>query len=406
MTAAVHEIYPPEPDLNVAIEFLKAINPDGRQMLVGQTDESSGPADTAHKLFEPGMWDEKRALITTWAAERRNVWVLPNEPRAGGSGKIEDIAFIRCVWSDTDNKSVQADALSSTASFVTDSGGGIHTFFTVYPHVAVTAATRALAERVGRGLQHRFQGDDVWNLNRPMRVPGTVNYLNAKKRAKGRQIAPTYVLAVNPATFTLDELGDLFPAPAAAASAKVDVEIDPIDMTDVTGNYALLDPDLVRRFEATWIFRGLWADGVKNGDTSGSGHVFQMALGMHGLGFNGNEFAKIVTCWDKVDAANTDERQLARAWAKADPKVQVKRHFTDIDPATIPEDEPLPPMTFAASGRASESIAPRIAASRSGAASSSSTSAGTRATSESGTTIAPPPRSKCCALSVWWSAVA
>ena len=51
-------------------------------------------------------------------------------------------------------------------------------------------------------------------------------------------------------------------------------------------------------------------------------------------------------------------------------------------------------ISSAAPGRAIASIAARIAASRSASASSSSTSAGTRSSSASGTTIAPPPRSK------------
>jgi len=55
----------------------------------------------------------------------------------------------------------------------------------------------------------------------------------------------------------------------------------------------------------------------------------------------------------------------------------------------------------AASTRAMDSIAERIDASRAGSARSCSTSAGTVPIWASGTTTAPPPRSKWRAFSVW-----
>ena len=63
-------------------------------------------------------------------------------------------------------------------------------------------------------------------------------------------------------------------------------------------------------------------------------------------------------------------------------------------------------ISSAASGLAIERIAALIDFSRAGWASSSSTSAGTRPSSGSGTTTAPPPRSKWRAFRVWWSEVA
>ena len=63
-------------------------------------------------------------------------------------------------------------------------------------------------------------------------------------------------------------------------------------------------------------------------------------------------------------------------------------------------------ISSAASGRASASIASRIVGEPPGARAARRRGRGTRSTSASGTTTAPPPRSKWRALSVWWSAVA
>ena len=88
-------------------------------------------------------------------------------------------------------------------------------------------------------------------------------------------------------------------------------------------------------------------------------------------------------------------RRPARAWAK--PIRARQRRASAIIPSAI---------RSAASTRAIESIAALIAASRAGSASSSATSARHRVDRRVGHDDRAPPRSKCCAFSVWWSAVA
>ena len=82
-----------------------------------------------------------------------------------------------------DKLQVQAELLSLSfpPTLIIDSGGGLQAFWRLagLPSVEdVESVNRSLAERLG--------GDNCHNIDRLMRLPGTVNYPNAKKRAAGR----------------------------------------------------------------------------------------------------------------------------------------------------------------------------------------------------------------------------
>ena len=70
---------------------------------------------------------------------------------------------------------------------VNDSGGGVHAYWLFAEPIAATPDNVAAVEAANRALIAMFNGDPAApNVDRVMRVPGTVNWPDAKKRAAGR----------------------------------------------------------------------------------------------------------------------------------------------------------------------------------------------------------------------------
>jgi hypothetical protein len=90
-----------------------------------------------------------------------------------------------------DKLQVLADlcALSTPPSFVIDSGGGVQAFWRLAGGASATDV-----EPVNQAVAARFGGDNCHNIDRLMRLPGTLNYPNAKKRVSGRTISLAKVI--------------------------------------------------------------------------------------------------------------------------------------------------------------------------------------------------------------------
>ena len=144
---------------------------------------------------------------TDWASseneEERNVYwtvnlVADGFPRAK-PGKA-DIVAARYVHVDIDppkgvstfdKLGVLADlcALAIPPSLIIDSGGGLQAFWRLAGEV-----TTAEVEKLNHAVALRLGGDHCHNIDRLMRLPGTLNYPNAKKRASGRVVALAKVI--------------------------------------------------------------------------------------------------------------------------------------------------------------------------------------------------------------------
>jgi hypothetical protein len=94
------------------------------------------------------------------------------------------------------------------------SGGGYQAFWKL--REPSTALTRV--ERVNLEIARRLGGDNCHNIDRIMRLPGTINVPNAKKRNAGRVPTLAYVIEAEtdwPRLYTLDDFDD--PTPGAPA---------------------------------------------------------------------------------------------------------------------------------------------------------------------------------------------
>jgi putative DNA primase/helicase len=72
--------------------------------------------------------------------------------------------------------------LPEPPSFIIDSGGGLQAFW----RLATPTLDLPAIERLNQRVSHMLDGDHCHNIDRLMRLPGTVNFPNAKKKSLGR----------------------------------------------------------------------------------------------------------------------------------------------------------------------------------------------------------------------------
>lgn len=150
-------------------------------------------------------------LAAEFARERNvahcNVYFSVNEPApdCGHKPTKAQIVRIRAAHVDIDpykfgaevDKAASLRAVAAdNPSLVIDSGNGLHAYWILAEAVAATPDNVDAIESVNRSLVARYGGDPAAvNVDRVLRVPGTVNWPNAKKRALGRVPCMTKVLS-------------------------------------------------------------------------------------------------------------------------------------------------------------------------------------------------------------------
>jgi hypothetical protein len=121
------------------------------------------------------------------------------------------------------------------ATVVVFSGGGFQAFW----KLKEPTPDLARVERINAKLAHDLGGDNCQNIDRVMRLPGTINILNSKKRKMGRVPILAYVVEDETdwsRTYSLDDFDDPGPeAPAVMLSptsgAIAPVEVDQLPQT-------------------------------------------------------------------------------------------------------------------------------------------------------------------------------
>ncbi len=282
---------------------------------------------------------------------RRNLYFSANEPRADAPDaklKKSDIGTIRAVFADLDAKDgdfveararrfEQHDQLRhvdvSAPSFVIDSGGGLQLFWLLPEGLPATPENIAHAESQGAGLAAALGGDAVQNIDRVMRLPGTINLPNAAKRARHRVPAPARLLHFDGPLRTLDEIELFAPAVAATHIKPPSAAAEPIDLGLMREASTFADLPLELRARLlkleseqpafTNAFAGRFDEVPMVKDTSGSGQIFALAGFLRAAGYTADEFAQVAWVWPRKRPSTwlSDtcddyriERDLRRAW--------------------------------------------------------------------------------------------
>jgi hypothetical protein len=184
---------------------IKGLFSGERLQMCSMHPDKLGPPVVAKTFAIPEKLDE----AVKWAVEqnaKRNVYWQPNAVRAESEGDRPtrgDIASARALQADIDpaedetpaaakDRLIQfASKLRGTAAQPTCavfSGGGVQLLFLLSRAVPIRGDTEVeQIESANRAIEAEVGAGGTHEINRLMRLPGTVNWPNASKRARGRQ---------------------------------------------------------------------------------------------------------------------------------------------------------------------------------------------------------------------------
>lgn len=201
-------------------------------------------------------------------------------------------------------------ALSIEPSTLIDSGNGLGAFWRLQEPIEHDGNTDAL-EQINRRLAQALGGDSCHNLDRIMRLPGTVNLPTATKREKGRVPVPATLIQQNAQANGPDAFNFL---PAVAEEAKAVMPPTSIGTPICLDDYGLPDDQAAlvagtlskgKRSDAMMpLLRGLLDDGHPCDDVLATLH---------------KEPGLVDYCTSKHphDPAEFALKELEKAWAKS-----------------------------------------------------------------------------------------
>ncbi|SFI32876.1 hypothetical protein SAMN04515618_11798 [Collimonas sp. OK307] len=154
-----------------------------------------------------------------------NIYFTPNPLKQDLNRKAgkTDIGFMSCLCADIDPRDghvldeerkrilqvIESFPLKPNA--VVDSGNGYQCFWRLAEPIAVNGNAAEL-ERYNKALADALGGDHCWSLEHLMRLPGTTNFPNEAKLAKGRAICPAVLVHQDDGSYKLEDFDFLFDA--------------------------------------------------------------------------------------------------------------------------------------------------------------------------------------------------
>lgn len=218
-----------KPDYKAVLEFLRWYNPLGPWWSL--TSIPTDQKGTFTRTFSVNEWE----LLEAWLREqneklKRSVYFTLNSVRDRFSSKPnrEGISEVRWLHVDLDPRlkedlaSEQARLLKLATSpapaglpnptFVTFSGGGYQMFWRLRDPIPIRDLAHAEElKRYNLQIERLLGGDSCHNIDRLMRLPGSVNWLNKKKAAAGR--VPMLAAIVEQHDDRIYDLTEFRPAP-------------------------------------------------------------------------------------------------------------------------------------------------------------------------------------------------
>jgi len=245
----------PEAMLEDAISFLRRVRPEGPWTLTAIFPERDG-RPTQTETFGPETETEALAWLEARSG-RMNLYWMVNPALRPLSKKAEraDVKEMVALWVDIDPKkerdptkeqdpaAARANAIarlevySPPPSTLIDSGGGVQAFWMLDEPLFIGGDIPAAedAARYNQQLEIELGGDRCHNLDRVMRLPGTINLPNAGKRAKGRKPRRAELLEYHDdRRYPLAEFAMAVPGPATGSDSTGRVSLERSEVRRLT----------------------------------------------------------------------------------------------------------------------------------------------------------------------------
>lgn len=256
-----------KPNPTRAIEFARWLNPEASFYLESMANK--GKASPKAKVFGPAEHEQAVAFVASGNSDdtQRNMYFLPNAEFLEGARKKENLSAVRFLHVDLDYKDFPGDE-DEIADYVMDilyddkkrpngipmpsaiwfTGGGCQAVWKLDEPLSVEKA-----EELNKALLFILQGGaGTHNADRLLRLPWTMNWLNDKKRADGREPALSWAfepmdLTKPPRTYLVSDFRVKLPKEVAKPNGKLSavvapvVEIEPLPLPDHL--YEVLPPE-------------------------------------------------------------------------------------------------------------------------------------------------------------------
>ena len=252
-----------------AIEFLKTIKPDKPWLLSAINPDGSIETE----LFTD---EENAQRWINFKNGSANLYYHVNStasdfvPKKGGRAKQEDIEFVDFLHVDIDprdrpdlkeailagdekaiaemkqhNKderdrifrelTTTRPAMVPEPSFIVDSGGGYQALWALTTaHDVYDDEAREAARLRNKQLEVLFKADRCHNLDRLMRLPGTINIPNKKKREKCREETEAKVVRANPLSYDFKDFVEAVAEPKHTTRIPIEISgnIEPVQSAE------------------------------------------------------------------------------------------------------------------------------------------------------------------------------
>lgn len=219
-----------------------------------------------------------------------------------------------------------AKSLEDAPTSLVDTGGGVALFYRLREPMADLEA----AETLNRQLAQQLGGDNCHNIDRVMRLPGTTNFPDERKRRKGRTECEARLLWQKDTTYRASDF-DYLPAVPDNAS----VQTGPLDDVEVPQRFyddvLALDTDIRHRWDGS-------TDGLMDASRSGM-DMSLVSLLVRGWDFTDSEIAAILRAFAHGKAAVRGDEYIRAMLAKARAAADTTSASAWIAPTPIAEDE-------------------------------------------------------------------
>jgi Virulence-associated protein E len=212
----------PAPNLKDTVAFLKALppTPAGRETIFVM------PLDGAPQgvYISP---DDAEDFLRTYQGTHNCYWQPNISSTPNRKSKKEDITYARMLHVDLDDPTEQAlttlQSFTPPPSTIIFSGGGYQAFW-FFSQLIPTSnpPARDMIEDRNNRIRHVLGADHCYNIERIMRLPGTLNVPDAKKVKSGRTTALAYIVeffADDAHRYTINSFDHLPPAPSSVTSS-------------------------------------------------------------------------------------------------------------------------------------------------------------------------------------------
>lgn len=191
------------PNEDLVVQYLSDFYPEGPWVLTAIHMDRSG---TITKTFSPETVDQMKEWVVAHNLDHHNLYYHVGIPKRELNRKADrsDIAAVLWLHVDIDPPAgldveiARQRALSllengkdgiPAPTVVVNYGGGVQAFWRLSERIEIggDVAKAEKAKAHNQRLEVVFGADNCHNIDRIMRLPGTVNWPNARKRRKGRE---------------------------------------------------------------------------------------------------------------------------------------------------------------------------------------------------------------------------